>query len=228
MRTLFGAGRELQSSPRVSSAATQTPPPLSPSLSPFSSRPCHSDQASLSPFSSRPCHSESPFSSRPCHSDQLRNRTSVSHKRPHKTPLHHSASFPVTTDRGSGSLFERIRSSQSHRRPLPLTPPQQRSRIQRSSVHHCPGLRDQEDTPLGHGELRRRETVHWFPLLKESESEQEHIYEEIHEETSDESDEELTKEEVSPHSFLSLISLERRRHLRFYGRTDWDYGGERF
>jgi len=207
MRSLFGAGRELQSSPRVSSAATQTPPPLSP--------------VSLSPFSSRPCHS-----------DQLRNRTSVSHKRPHKTPLHHSASFPVTTDRGSGSLFERIRSSQSHRRPLPLTPPQQRSRFQRSSVHHCPGLRDQEDTqrdtPLGHGELRRRETVHWFPLLKESESEQEHIYEEIHEETSDESDEELTKEEVSPHSFLSLISLERRRHLRFYGRTDWDYGGERF
>jgi len=203
MRSLFGAGRELQSSPRVSSAATQTPPPLSP--------------VSLSPFSSRPCHS-----------DQLRNKTSVSHKRPHKTPLHHSASFPVTTDRGSGSLFERIRSSQSHRRPLPLTPPQQRSRFQRSSVHHCPGLRDQEDTPLGHGELRRRETVHWFPLLKESESEQEHIYEEIHEETSDESDEELTKEEVSPHSFLSLISLERRRHLRFYGRTDWDYGGERF
>jgi len=203
MRSLFGAGRELQSSPRVSSAATQTPPPLSP--------------VSLSPFSSRPRHS-----------DQVRNRTSVSHKRPHKTPLHHSASFPVTTDRGSGSLFERIRSSQSHRRPLPLTPPQQRSRIQRSSVHHCPGLRDQEDTPLGHGELRRRETVHWFPLLKESESEQEHIYEEIHEETSDESDEELTKEEVSPHSFLSLISLERRRHLRFYGRTDWDYGGERF
>jgi len=202
MRSLFGAGRELQSSPRVSSAATQTPPPLSPSLSPFSSRACHSDQ--------------------------LRNRTSVSHKRPHKTPLHHSASFPVTTDQGSSSLFERIRSSQSHRRPLPLTPPQQRSRIQRSSVHHCPGLRDQEDTPLGHGELRRRETVHWFPLLKESESEQEHIYEEIHEETSDESDEELTKEEVSPHSFLSLISLERRRHLRFYGRTDWDYGGERF
>ena len=129
-------------------------------------------------------------------------------------------------------LTFRIRSSQSHRRPLPLTPPQQRSRFQRSSVHHCPGLRDQEDTqrdtPLGHGELRRRETVHWFPLLKESESEQEHIYEEIHEETSDESDEELTKEEVSPHSFLSLISLERRRHLRFYGRTDWDYGGERF
>merc|ERR1711879_989740 len=100
--------------------------------------------------------------------------------------------------------------SQSHRRPLPLTPPQQRSRFQRSSVHHCPGLRDQEDTqrdtPLGHGELRRRETVHWFPLLKESESEQEHIYEEIHEEMSDESDEELTKEEVSPHSFPSSAS----------------------
>ena len=78
--------------------------------------------------------------------------------------------------------------------------------------------------------MRRRETVHWFPIMKraqESDTEHsEHIYEEIHEETQ--SDEELAKEELSPLSFLSLISLERRRHLRFYGRTDWDYGSERF
>ena len=78
--------------------------------------------------------------------------------------------------------------------------------------------------------MRRRETVHWFPMMKrgqESDTEHcEHIYEEIHEETQ--SDEELAKDELSPLSFLSLISLERRRHLRFYGRTDWDYGSERF
>ena len=38
----------------------------------------------------------------------------------------------------------------------------------------------------------------------------------------------MSKEEVSEHSFLALISLERRKHLKFYGRTDWDYGNERF
>ena len=53
---------------------------------------------------------------------------------------------------------------------------------------------------------------------------EEHIYEEIIEESG----EEETKEEVSEHSFLALISLERRKHLKFYGRTDWDYGNERF
>ena len=126
----------------------------------------------------------------------------------------------------------RLRSSQSHRRPLPLTPPQQRSRAQRSSVHQCrgPGVSDPETRGHGHEEaMRRRETVHWFPMMRrgqESDTEHsEHIYEEIHEEASDE---ELTKEELSPHSFLSLISLERRRHLRFYGRTDWDYGSDRY
>ena len=122
----------------------------------------------------------------------------------------------------------RIRSSQSHRRPLPLTPPQQRARAQRASVHQ---YRDPETRGHGHQEtIRRRETVHWFPMMRrgqESDTEHsEHIYEEIHEETQ--SDEELNKEELSPLSFLSLISLERRRHLRFYGRTDWDYGSERF
>jgi len=53
---------------------------------------------------------------------------------------------------------------------------------------------------------------------------EEHIYEEIVEESG----EEEGKEEVSEHSFLALISLERRKHLKFYGRTDWDYGNERF
>ena len=123
----------------------------------------------------------------------------------------------------------RIRLAQSHRRPLPLTPPQQRSRLQRASVHQCRGPGDTAHT-RGHEEevtrRPRRETVHWFPLVRGLDSDTEHIYEEIHE--TETSDEELAKDEASPHSFLALISLERRRHLKFYGRTDWDYGSDRY
>ena len=68
--------------------------------------------------------------------------------------------------------------------------------------------------------------MHWFPLVRAQESDTEHIYEEIQE--TETSDEDMAKDEASPHSFLALISLERRRHLKFYGRTDWDYGSERY
>jgi len=151
-----------------------------------------------------------------------------------KNPLLHSASFPVTTTT-SGQASRLV----SPRRPLPLTPPQQRHahhshapRQQRLSLqsaghqeqprHH---LQHQEPSPRR--ELQRRETIHWFPVVRRHSrhsDNEEHIYEEIIEESG----EEESKEEVSEHSFLALISLERRKHLKFYGRTDWDYGNERF
>ena len=52
-----------------------------------------------------------------------------------------------------------------------------------------------------------------------------HIYEEIRDDDDD--DDVLEKDDVSDYSFLALISLERRKHLKFYGRADWDYGNER-
>ena len=73
-------------------------------------------------------------------------------------------------------------------------------------------------------ELHRRETFHSYPFHKHDR--EEHIYEEINDEDSDEED--IDKDEVNEFSFLSLISLERRKHLKFYGRADWDYGNERF
>ena len=55
-----------------------------------------------------------------------------------------------------------------------------------------------------------------------------HIYEEICDEDSSDDDDVLEKDGVNDdHSFLALISQERRKHLMFYGRADWDYGNER-
>merc|ERR1719412_2916989 len=104
-----------------------------------------------------------------------------------KNPLLHSASFPVTTTTsGQASRFA------SPRRPLPLTPPQQRHahhshapRQQRLSLqsaghqeqprHH---LHHQEQSPRR--ELQRRETIHWFPVVRRHSrhsDNEEHIYE---------------------------------------------------
>ena len=137
------------------------------------------------------------------------------------------------------ALVVGVRRLVSPRRPLPLTPPQQRhahhshaprqQRLSLQSAGHQEQPRHhqlhQEQSPRR--ELQRRETIHWFPVVRRHSrhsDNEEHIYEEIIEESG----EEETKEEVSEHSFLALISLERRKHLKFYGRTDWDYGNERF
>ena len=136
------------------------------------------------------------------------------------------------------ALVVGVRRLVSPRRPLPLTPPQQRhahhshaprqQRLSLQSAGHQEQprhLQHQEQSPRR--ELQRRETIHWFPVVRRHSrhsDNEEHIYEEIIEESG----EEESKEEVSEHSFLALISLERRKHLKFYGRTDWDYGNERF
>lgn len=67
-------------------------------------------------------------------------------------------------------------------------------------------------------EVQRRRTFHYYPSYTYKDYKDDHIYEEIVEE--DDSDE----ESVYDQSFLSLISSERRRNLRLYGQTDWDYG----
>ena len=56
-----------------------------------------------------------------------------------------------------------------------------------------------------------------------SESAEDHIYEEISEVKSESDNFEKENEEMS---FISLISIERRKNLRFYGSTGWDFGTE--
>ena len=83
-------------------------------------------------------------------------------------------------------------------------------------------------------ELSRRQTFHMvrpggFPARKTSAAE--HIYEEILSDdggTQTHDDKTIDAEEVDEHSFLALISSERRRNLKFYGLADWDYGSELF
>jgi len=109
---------------------------------------------------------------------------------------------------------------------LPLTPPQQQSlRVPRISLQQFGTVR-KERRP-SRGELTRRQTFHSFPIVKLNYDRDDHIYEEIRDEDSDDDDEVPEKDDVSDYSFLALISLERRKHLKFYGRADWDYGNER-
>jgi arginine repressor len=56
-----------------------------------------------------------------------------------------------------------------------------------------------------------------------SESAEDHIYEEIAEVDTENDISEKENEEMS---FISLISIERRKNLRFYGSTGWDFGTE--
>ena len=56
-----------------------------------------------------------------------------------------------------------------------------------------------------------------------TESAEDHIYEEIAEEDGESDNSEKENEEMS---FISLISIERRKNLRFYGSTGWDFGTE--
>jgi len=77
----------------------------------------------------------------------------------------------------------------------------------------------------------RRQTVHhvqsWSNQTRDTaslrESAEDHIYEEIAEEESDSDSSEKDKGETS---FISLISVERRKNLRLYGSTGWDFGTE--
>jgi len=165
------------------------------------------------------------------------DKKTSSHKKLFKSrpALVTSASFPVTKcskqEAGPVSsycyqLLDRSQSSPVFRRPLPMIPTQdQSSRLQRLSLQQqWLGHSSQASQGENRRELHRRETFHNYPLHKHDR--EEHIYEEINDEDSDEED--IDKDEVNEYSFLSLISLERRKHLKFYGRADWDYGNERF
>merc|ERR1712117_74060 len=136
---------------------------------------------------------------------------------PKTRSLQHSASFPVYTNL---------------RRPLPPTPTKQQQQLlqqqqqqqqqagkQRHSFHaEQIDLKSYKETFVKR-EVQRRRTFHYYPSYTYKDNyKDDHIYEEIVEE--DDSDE----ESVYDQSFLSLISSERRRNLRLYGQTDWDYG----
>ena len=135
---------------------------------------------------------------------------------PKTRSLQHSASFPVYTNL---------------RRPLPPTPTkqQQQQQLQQQQQQQQAGkqrhsfhaeqidLKSYKETFVKR-EVQRRRTFHYYPSYTYKDYKDDHIYEEIVEE--DDSDE----ESVYDQSFLSLISSERRRNLRLYGQTDWDYG----
>ena len=136
--------------------------------------------------------------------------------------LQHAASFPVYS-RGRQSDWAWLGSAH-HRRPLPALPPQHQAR-QRLSLQADLGQTSLET--FVKREVQRRQTFHYFPSTSHRQDRQDHredredhIYEEIE-------DEDDSEDDGDDHSFLSLISSERRRNLRLYGLTDWDYGNQR-
>jgi len=81
-------------------------------------------------------------------------------------------------------------------------------------------------------ESLRRKTFHNFSSRKAhsdeisrivsfGESVEDHIYEEIDEEDHDNH---YSAKETEEYPFLTLISSERRKNLKFYGCADWDFG----
>jgi len=135
--------------------------------------------------------------------------------------LQHAASFPVYS-RGRQSDWAWLGSAH-HRRPLPALPPQHQAR-QRLSLQADLG---QTRETFVKREVQRRQTFHYFPSTSHRQDRQDHredredhIYEEIE-------DEDDSEDDGDDHSFLSLISSERRRNLVLYGLTDWDYGNQR-
>ena len=134
--------------------------------------------------------------------------------------LQHSASFPVYTSSSTGrqSDWESWPPlvSGHHRRPLPALPQHQPGR-QRLSLQAELGKHRETG---GKREVQRRQTFHYCPSNSNKDDREDHIYEEIE-------DEDDSEDDGDDHSFLSLISSERRRNLRLYGLTDWDYGNQR-
>ena len=146
---------------------------------------------------------------------------------PRSLQLQHSASFPVYTSSSSPSSPRKTDWGQwaplvsaHHRRPLPALPQQQPCRPRLSLQTD---LVKQRETG-GKREVQRRQTFHCCPSSSSYHSHrddrEDHIYEEIE-------DEDDSEDDGDDHSFLSLISSERRRNLRLYGLTDWDYGNQR-
>eukprot|EP00090_Calanus_glacialis_P004138 TRINITY_DN13065_c0_g1_i3.p1 TRINITY_DN13065_c0_g1~~TRINITY_DN13065_c0_g1_i3.p1 ORF type:complete len:239 (+),score=50.25 TRINITY_DN13065_c0_g1_i3:246-962(+) len=81
--------------------------------------------------------------------------------------------------------------------------------LRRQTVHHVQSWSNQYRDMSSLGFVRR--------------SAEDHIYEEIAEVDSESDNSEKENEEMS---FISLISIERRKNLRFYGSTGWDFGTE--
>ena len=137
---------------------------------------------------------------------------------PKTRSLQHSASFPVYSN--TAPSWRQVR------RPLPPTPPttpsathqlQTKQNKQRHSHSYTQGQ------TFVKREVQRRQTFHHYPAYIPRHDTEDHIYEEI----EDKGDWEDSDEDgVYDHSFLSLISSERRRNLKLYGLTDWDYGSK--
>ena len=133
--------------------------------------------------------------------------------------LQHAASFPVYSSGRQSDWSWAPPGSGHHRRPLPALPSQPQAR-QRFSLQADLGQHRQTFVKR---EVTRRQTFHYCPSTsykEDREDREDHIYEEIE-------DEDDSEDDGDDHSFLSLISSERRRNLRLYGLTDWDYGNQR-
>jgi len=143
---------------------------------------------------------------------------------PEKHSVHQLASHPPLSSRPSFNTHKAPgrRNNSFCFRPLPVAPGSgaaETNRIRRKEQQF------QEEGPcLQKKTLARRKTVANFQTMKpfygrkHPETFEDHIYEEIND-VIDQNDEE-------EHSFLSLISSERRRNLHYYGRTGWDFGPE--
>ena len=131
--------------------------------------------------------------------------------------LQHAASFPVYSSGRQSDWSWAPPGSGHHRRPLPALPPPQHQARQRLSLQA--DLAQHRQTFVKR-EVQRRQTFHYCPSNSNKDDREDHIYEEIE-------DEDDSEDDGDDHSFLSLISSERRRNLRLYGLTDWDYGNER-
>ena len=131
--------------------------------------------------------------------------------------LQHAASFPVYSSGRQSDWVWAPGGSGHHRRPLPALPPPQHPARPRLSLQA--DLAQHRQTFLKR-EVQRRQTFHYCPSNSYKEDREDHIYEEIE-------DEDDSEDDGDDHSFLSLISSERRRNLRLYGLTDWDYGNQR-
>ena len=123
-------------------------------------------------------------------------------------------------------------------RPLPLTPvvenvenARMSNSFRRNEQNHCHQRKSiEEGQRMQKKELVRRKTVPNFPTRKPFYGQilndlafvdcvEDHIYEQI-------DDVDDGGKDAEENSFLTLISSERRKNLKFYGCTDWDFGTE--
>jgi len=144
-----------------------------------------------------------------------------------KQRLQPSLSAPAFAPAVSRTNEDKIRLQRKlSNRPLPLTPCTYGSDTTRGR-YSFGGSGDYNKSRDGQHrnwtkEPLRRKTFHDFSSRKQSvEHLSDHIYEEIDEGVYDLNESDKESEDIS---FLNLISSERRKNLKFYGCTDWDFG----